>query len=477
MKKLTFILIALSIIFAACSNSAGGSEDKNTEFVTFDQDQYWKAESTSQGIKVTFFALPEHYRNFYVELANETIGISSFPQNWTDRSKDWTGIFPLVEAGKNYTFRFHVSENQDILPTKKFNMRAVGGAQTTISSGNTTNKATLSWSEQKEILLLKIQNSNLPSASIPVKNTVKFFAGTGNPNWNAELICEYNYDPTQYVFEYNLSTSSEYYTIQSGIYNSDKNTLFSQCCSRFKLADCSDFEFVKFYESNSVSFGKEESKTSDEDQYWKAESTPQGVKFTIFALPEGFRDKSPFIVCENDGLRAIPKNWTDKSTNWTGVFPLVTSNKCYRFRFHLDGISAKKLKMKASGGIGHLVYSVAGWSPILSFDDEKISIKLNKFSMPVSIQSPKTGISFWVGNNTGEWPNWDGTYITDYNSNNAEYDVNLLTSCDTYKAIKSKLTSLSRKQFFAQYNLSFNLSEDSDFSYSIERDSNVANIE
>ncbi len=257
MKKLIVALMALSFIYAACStptanNSTDGTNtSSNIEYVTFDQDQYWKAESTSQGIKVTFFALPEHYRNFYVEFANETIGISSFPQNWTDRSKDWTGIFPLVNAGKNYTFRFHVSEGTEILPTRKFNLHAIGGLQTTISPGNTAINATLSWSEEEETLLVKIPNGN--ARYIPTKNEVKFFAGTYNPNWNADFLCqwEFNSDQTEFLFE-----GTNYNTIKTNYYNSSKKNIFVQCLKKFKIDGCSNFEFLEYFSSNGISFGK-----------------------------------------------------------------------------------------------------------------------------------------------------------------------------------------------------------------------------
>ena len=225
LKTCTFLLfVSIVIIISSCSPASDGTN--NYEYSTFCQDQYWKAEATTQGIKITFFALPEAYRNHYIELKNETDGTSAFPNNWTDKSQNWTGVYPLVEKNRNYIFHFHVSENLDILGTKDFKLKAIGGMGHVVYNISDDWMPRLTWSTTN--LQLSLQDIVIPLIVSNPTCIVKFFSGQPNP-WNANWIDQKEYDPAIY----NITFSST-----DNIYNKITNSsgkIFAQYYLNFKL--------------------------------------------------------------------------------------------------------------------------------------------------------------------------------------------------------------------------------------------------
>lgn len=85
----------------------------------------WTAIPVANGVQFTINALPEKYRKGYSVWVQDQHGTRCIP-NWNNMAAAWTGLYPLVEPGKTYTFSLRVSKGNDNVFTY-LEIKAAGG--------------------------------------------------------------------------------------------------------------------------------------------------------------------------------------------------------------------------------------------------------------------------------------------------------------------------------------------------------------
>lgn len=225
---------------------------------------------------------------------------------------------------------------------------------------------------------------------------------------------------------------------------------------------------------------------------WTATPVSNGIQFSVNALPSKYWSHSVFIK-DQYGTRG-DFNWSNKATAWTGVYPLVTAGNEYTFTLQIckdnDTHSFSK-KVTATGGLGELSYSTAGWSVTLSKKTKAQVISAVDYSFgtgsgedfyaiaddAVMLCAETTGFSltnsnianalvkkgFYNGNGF-DGVTWDGVWIGQVVDDN-QYPKSAWTKNFFDQVTDSKMLTASNKKFFIEAMVIFDVPGYTDFSY------------
>lgn len=201
-----------------------------------------------------------------------------------------------------------------------------------------------------------------------------------------------------------------------------------------------------------------------EKPWFKAEAVDGGIKFTIKALGAQYNDETDCFIYStspSDIGRFYPE-WSDKTKEWTGVYPYVTAGIKYAFKLHVGNLQEEQVEVTPTSGSGQIQYDEQSGSAI-SVDSSGINIVASKCPpsvVPNEATDKKVCVAFFAG--VG-WDNvrqiWDATWLdilekTDLAqpdaNENCQYTID--KSEALYKKLKGEMTGThSGKKMFVEF--------------------------
>ena len=112
-----------------------------------------------------------------------------------------------------------------------------------------------------------------------------------------------------------------------------------------------------------------------------AEAIEGGIKFTIKALGAKYNNENDCFVYSKEtepcDIGRFYPEWSDKTKEWTGVYPYVSAGQKYKFALHVNGLQEETVEVTATGGLGQIPYDENTGSCI-SVDDTGIDVFVDK---------------------------------------------------------------------------------------------------
>lgn len=110
------------------------------------------------------------------------------------------------------------------------------------------------------------------------------------------------------------------------------------------------------------------------NKYLFAEAVEGGILFTIKTLPTEKRPDWVGIYDEN-GSALIVNSWNDKTQDWTGLYPFISSGEKRIFTLYTDTGISEKVTVTAKGGKGSLTIP-EGLKPTLNVTSNNITVEI-----------------------------------------------------------------------------------------------------
>lgn len=160
------------------SASAGSSANASAE--TSVETAHLKAEAVDGGIKFTVKVLGEAYKDdFWLMVNRDGYGeVGRVRCEWNDKSANWTGVYPFVNAGSSYTAELVLHDAQDVESKEQVTIKATDGSGEMNYAGESS--SLLEVSNEKIISgVVNYPPYVMPAGATDKKFFVWFFAGIG----------------------------------------------------------------------------------------------------------------------------------------------------------------------------------------------------------------------------------------------------------------------------------------------------------
>ena len=160
------------------SASAGSSANASAE--TSVESAHLKAEAVDGGIKFTVKVLGEAYKDdFWLMVHRDGYGeVGRVRCEWNDKSANWTGVYPFVNAGSSYTAELVLHDAQDVESKEQVTIKATGGSGEMNYAGESS--SLLEVSNEKIISgVVNYPPYVMPAGATDKRIYVNFFAGIG----------------------------------------------------------------------------------------------------------------------------------------------------------------------------------------------------------------------------------------------------------------------------------------------------------
>ena len=475
-------LLALCLMFA-CSNAAGGGGNDVND-VTDEQDyptkatgKYFSAEATPQGILFTMQPLPEEYRNWGLWIAqkeSDTMLTRADPE-WTDRSKPWTGLYPLVDYGKNYVFEFCIANNNDVCEINRqpliVKIKAIGGLGELKYPSNWS----IDLSCTKEKISAKINGFVIPKEISGVFTTaLTFFYGTGMESgvWDGEWAAGGGSDELKYSVDF-LPSSDVYKRIIRGLKTDYRGkSFFCQYSYNFNLPTYSGFKGYSTAVKNSNNVYVYDIDDYPETSLVKTVAQSDGILFTI-KKPETFSSGVSHIdICWNGGVGADLSGFSNQMESISYLYPLVEAGKKYTFNIYIHPNGSgdyyyEYVNVNAIGGLGECSYdSLSSGCVNLSCQDKIPSVAVSGISPPSLLAGDVSSSWLWYGfeaQDSESGNSYDNKRFMSYETSQIEGLENMGKNWIDY--FRSSFEETGKKNFYVRIEIRFKLNGESNNSF------------
>lgn len=486
MKKIGLALAFAAVIalsFAACSNSSDsgagtGNGGGNTSGESALPEKPWlKAEAVDGGIKFTIKALGAKYNeNDCFVYSQSPSDIGRFYPEWNDKTKEWTGVYPYVSAGQKYKFALYVKDLQE----ETVEVTATGGSGQISYDENTRSCISVD-NTGIDVFVDKCPPAVIPTGVTNKKANASFFAGEWTPSsWNGEWVdclekaeADFAQPDASGNCVYHIASTDALYTklkeAFTGKYSGKK--MFIEFTYRYKLAgfaaECQSRQL------RSAPMSVDWAPLQNESAYFKAEAVSNGVKFTIkkSAASTAYAAGNQIIVRTNDGseIGRIFPDWSDKSQDWTGVYPLVDKGKTYQIQFQsFDNSMSFHGKVKAGGGSGEINYANNPSVGLRLYETNTVVAVFNcppslitSYS-PSSVTEQKAYMVYYAGTGWNDaTQTWDAQFILERRESlkepeNGRCEYWIMSSDADYGKLQTAMkNTYPTKKLFAQFYYEF----------------------
>lgn len=244
------------------SASAGSSGNALSESSV--ESAHLKAEAVDGGIKYTVKDLGETYKdNFWLEVSRDGYGtVGRIICEWNDKSANWTGVYPFVNAGSSYTAQFHLYDAQDVESQEQVKIKATSGSGEMNYAGDIS--ASLEVSNEKiSCAVVNYPPYSMPVGAVDKKFYVQFFAGEGwvvaTLSWDGSWVGELEFTSlvspdSSKKCVYEISSSEPIYsTLKNAMTNQYPNKkLHAQFRYRYRIAGLSAICETKVVDAQSI---------------------------------------------------------------------------------------------------------------------------------------------------------------------------------------------------------------------------------
>lgn len=445
-------------------NAQGGGTDLQAE------SAHLKAEAVSGGVKFTIkkSAASTAYAdgNQIIVRTNDGSELGRIFPDWSNKSKDWTGVYPLVDNGKIYEFGFEPFDGS-LVETIKCK---AGGGSGEIKYANDPSVSLGLYVTNTSVAAINYPPSLIPASATEKKARMQYYAGTGwhsdTQTWDGAWIFDREEaslaEPQNGLCSYSIMSSDADYgklkTAMKDMYPTKK--LFVQfyyvfkvagitgtCCTKHWGSEPMDASVLRLTQNDAQSAGDENASIA-ETSVFKAEAVEGGIKITVKPFAQAV--KSPLInvygIGADNSENRLNLEWADGSVAWTCLYPYVTAGHSYKIDLQADsGLAYQSLTLKASSGIGAIPRE---GSVSIAVAADKITATVNDYAVNDKIPGGTSGLTnkwtalgFFAGEGwVPEESTWDGAYITAFWHDNFTTTLNIPKTDDVYKELKTKMT-------------------------------------
>lgn len=449
------------------------------------ESAYFKAEAVSNGVKFTIkkSAASTAYAdgNQIIVRTNGGSEIGRIYPDWSDKSQDWTGVYPLVNNGNTYQIQFQSFDNSMSFHGKV----KAGGGSGEINYANNPSVSLGLFVTNTVVAAINYPPSLIPASATEKNARIEYYAGTGSwddatQTWDGDWILNREEaslaEPQDGLCDYLIMSSDADYgklqTAMKATKNLTKN-MFVIFTYKFKLASITGTCFTRHLQSesmdasvlrltqNDAQSAGDENASIAETSVFKAEAVEGGIKITIKPFAQAV--KSPLIrICGTGADKSenrLDLEWADGSVAWTCLYPYVTAGNSYWIALQADsGLAEQTLTLKASSGIGAIPRE---GSVSLTVAADKITATINDYAVNEKIPGGTSGLTnmwtvleFFAGDGwVEETSTWDGAYINAFWHDNFTTTLEIPNSDQVYKTLKSKMTGEynGKKLYFQPY--------------------------
>ena len=162
------------------SASEGSNSSGNSSGSVSVETAHLKAEAVDGGIKFTVKVLGEAYKDdFWLIVNRDGYGeVGRVRCEWNDKSANWTGVYPFVNAGSSYTAELVLHDAQDVESKEQVTIKATGGSGEINYAGESSSSLEVS-NEKISFSVVNYPPYLMPAGAVDKKFYASFFAGEG----------------------------------------------------------------------------------------------------------------------------------------------------------------------------------------------------------------------------------------------------------------------------------------------------------
>ncbi|EID85560.1 hypothetical protein MSI_9930 [Treponema sp. JC4] len=191
--------------------------------------------------------------------------------------------------------------------------------------------------------------------------------------------------------------------------------------------------------------------------YFFAEAVSGGIKLTIKTLPTQFRNYDWIGIYDDKGACIVPE-WSDKTQDWTGLYPFISSGETRTFKLCTTFTIEETLTVTATGGTGSFP-DTSNLTASLTIESDKITVGVPSGYSPSLLPENATDKELKFEICTEDGTSFGYGAITDLSSTPTSYEF----TGNNFNDIKNDWKqNYSDKKIYADVFYEFNLPDYND---------------